>query len=149
MTDFAETYKKEASYITADGHKRGKTDTDGFVIPSLGIEDSDQSKNNAASVESPNSAAKTKKEEKIYLGPHGAPPSQPKQQEVIPSNRKQRFKQKLKEADKRISGTGRENKVDNLRELVGGEKTSVGMAKGSSPKDWLDPHCHEAEFERR
>jgi len=33
-------------------------DTDGFVIPSLGIEDSDQSKNNAASVESPNSAAK-------------------------------------------------------------------------------------------
>jgi len=33
-------------------------DTDGFVIPSLGIEDSDQSKSNAASVESPNSAAK-------------------------------------------------------------------------------------------
>ncbi|WJX64959.1 hypothetical protein P8452_49676 [Trifolium repens] len=124
-------------------------DTDGFVIPSLGIEESDQSKDNVSSIESTNSAAKAKKEEIIYLGPHGAPPSQSKQQEVVSSNRKQRFKQKLKEADKKNSGTGRENKVDNLRELVGGGKASGGMAKGSSPKDWLDPHCHEAEFERR
>ncbi|CAJ2633753.1 hypothetical protein L195_g004549 [Trifolium pratense] len=126
-------------------------DTDGFVIPSLGIEESDQSKDNVnvATIESPNSTAKAKKEEIIYLGPHGAPPSQSKQQEVVSSNRKQRFKQKLKEADKKNSGTGRENKVDNLRELVGGGKSSGGMAKGSSPKDWLDPHCHEAEFERR
>ncbi|MCI11640.1 hypothetical protein A2U01_0032742, partial [Trifolium medium] len=57
--------------------------TDGFVIPSLGIEESDQSKDNVnvASIESPNSAAKAKKEGIIYLGPHGAPPSQSKQQE--------------------------------------------------------------------
>lgn len=89
-----------------------------------------------------------KKEENIYLGPHGAPPSQSKQQEVSSSSRKQRFKQKLKEADSRNSGTGRENKVENLRELVGGGKVSVNMSKGSS-KDWLDPHCHESQFERR
>ena len=89
-----------------------------------------------------------KKPENIYLGPHGAPPSLAKQQELNSSNRKQKFKQKLKEADKRISGTGRENKVDNLRELVGGGKLSVNNAK-ESPKDWLDPHCQESEFERR
>lgn len=91
-----------------------------------------------------------KKEENIYLGPHGAPPSQSKQKEEVNfSNRKQRFKQKLKEADKKNSGTGRENKLDNLRELVGVGKANAGMVKRSSPKDWLDPHCHEAEFERR
>lgn len=95
-------------------------------------------------------SVQAKKEENIYLGPHGAPPSQSKQQELNSSSRKQKFKQKLKEADKKISsGTGRENKLDNLRELVGGGgRESVGMAKGSS-KDWLDPHCHESQFERR
>lgn len=123
-------------------------DTDGFVIPSLEIGDSDQSKPHVPDKESSNSSAKAKKEENIYLGPHGAPPSLAKQQELNSSNRKQRFKQKLKEADKRNSGVGRENKVDNLRELVGGGKVSVNMAK-ESPKDWLDPHCHESQFERR
>ncbi|ESW14410.1 hypothetical protein PHAVU_008G278700 [Phaseolus vulgaris] len=123
-------------------------DTDGFVIPSLGIEDSDQSKPHVPIVESSNSAAKAKKEENIYLGPHGAPPSLAKQQELNSSNRKQRLKQKLKEADKRNGGMGRENKVDNLRELVGGGKVSVNVVKGS-PKDWLDPHCQESQFERR
>lgn len=90
----------------------------------------------------------TKIEENIYLGPHGAPPSQSKQQEVTASSRKQRFKQKLKEADRRNSGTGRENKVENIRELVGGGKGSnSSMTKGSS-RDWLDPHCHESQFEK-
>ncbi|XP_014504367.2 uncharacterized protein LOC106764599 [Vigna radiata var. radiata] len=121
-------------------------DTDGFVIPSLGIGDSDQSKPHVSTVESSNSASKAKKEENIYLGPHGAPPSLAKQQELNSSNRKQRLKQKLKEADKRNGGMGRENKVDNLRELVGGG--SVNLVKGS-PKDWLDPHCQESQFERR
>lgn len=89
-----------------------------------------------------------KKEENIYLGPHGAPPSQVKQQELNSSSRKQRFRQKLKEADRRTSGTGRENKVENLRELVGGGKaTNFNMSKGSK-RDWLDPHCHESEFEK-
>lgn len=88
-----------------------------------------------------------KKEESIYLGPHGAPPSQSKQQELNFSGRKQRFKQKLKEADRKISGTGRENKLENLRELVGGGKSNTNMPKGS-PRDWLDPHCHESQFEK-
>lgn len=123
-------------------------DTDGFVIPSLGIGDSDQSKPHVPNVESSNSASKAKKEENIYLGPHGAPPSLAKQQELNSSNRKQRLKQKLKEADKRNGGTGRENKVDNLRELVGGGKGSPNSVKGS-PRDWLDPHCQESQFERR
>ncbi|XP_019435685.1 PREDICTED: uncharacterized protein LOC109342118 isoform X1 [Lupinus angustifolius] len=124
-------------------------DTDGFVIPSLGIEDSDQGKPYVEDIESSNSNVKDKKEENIYLGPHGAPPSQSKQQELnSSSNRKQRFKQKLKEADKRSSGTDRENKLDNLKELVGGGKVSMDMSK-ASPKDWLDPHCQESQFERR
>ena len=88
------------------------------------------------------------KEENIYLGPHGAPPSQSKQQEPNPSGRKQKFKQKLKEADRRNSGSGRENKLENLRDLVGGGKTPGNMPK-SSGRDWLDPHCHESQFERR
>lgn len=86
-----------------------------------------------------------KEETTIYLGPHGAPPSQSKQ-DLNLTNRKQRLKQKLKEADRRTT-TGRENKLENLRELVGGGKSSTNMAKGSS-RDWLDPHCHEAQFEK-
>lgn len=88
-----------------------------------------------------------KKEENIYLGPHGAPPSQSKQQEQSSSGRKQRFKQKLKEADRRTSGTVRENKLESIRELVGGGKGTVNMEKGTS-KDWLDPHCRESQFEK-
>ncbi|XP_021594930.1 uncharacterized protein LOC110601865 isoform X2 [Manihot esculenta] len=89
-----------------------------------------------------------KKEENIYLGPHGAPPTQSKQQELNSSSRKQRFKQKLKEADRRNSGTGRENKLENLRELVGGGKGSSNIMGKGSPRDWLDPHCHESQLEK-
>lgn len=91
-----------------------------------------------------------KKEENIYLGPHGAPPSQTKQQEVNSFSRKQRFKQKLKEADRRTSVTGRENKVEHIRELVGGgggSSVKGNMSKGAA-RDWLDPHCHESQFEK-
>ncbi|XWS51748.1 hypothetical protein CRYUN_Cryun11dG0009900 [Craigia yunnanensis] len=123
-------------------------DTDGFVIPSLGIEESDKTKADASEVETSKSPSQTNKEENIYLGPHGAPPSQSRQQELNPSSRKQRFKQKLKEADRRISGTGRENKVENLRELVGGGKASPNMSKASR-RDWLDPHCNESQFEKQ
>ncbi|KAK6230097.1 hypothetical protein QUC31_001615 [Theobroma cacao] len=122
-------------------------DTEGFVIPSLGIEESGKNKADASEVESSKPPSQTKIEENIYLGPHGAPPSQSRQQELNQSSRKQRFKQKLKEADRRISGTGRENKVENLRELVGGGKASPNMSKGS-PRDWLDPHCNEAQFDK-
>ncbi|MBA0693290.1 hypothetical protein Goari_010782, partial [Gossypium aridum] len=123
-------------------------DTDGFVIPSLGIEEPYKPKADTSDVEtSKPHSQQTKKEENIYLGPHGAPPSQSRQQELNLSTRKQRFKQKLKEADKRVGGTGRENKVENLKELVGGGKASPNMSKGS-PRDWLDPHCNESEFEK-
>ncbi|XP_074366536.1 uncharacterized protein LOC141707333 isoform X2 [Apium graveolens] len=128
----------------------GFADTDGFEIPSLGIGDSDQGEGttHVPEVEDLNSSSlKGDKEENIYLGPHGAPPQQQKQQELNSSGRKQKFKQKLKEADRKTSGSGRENKLENLRDLVGGEKTVVNMSK-NSPKDWLDPHCHESEFEK-
>ncbi|KNA23863.1 hypothetical protein SOVF_020840 [Spinacia oleracea] len=123
-------------------------DTDGFVIPSLGIENPDQIDSEPPTVEVTKSPPLKDKLEKIYLGPHGAPPQQ-KQQEPNLTNRKQRFKQKLKEADKRIGSTGRENRLESLRELVGGSGKSSGkMAKGSS-KDWLDPHCDESLFDGR
>ncbi|KAL2548351.1 putative glycerol-3-phosphate transporter 4 [Forsythia ovata] len=34
-----------------------------------------------------------------------------------------------------------------LRELVGGGRMS--NTSKSSPRDWLDPHCHESQFDRR
>ncbi|KAF9666530.1 hypothetical protein SADUNF_Sadunf16G0238600 [Salix dunnii] len=123
-------------------------DTDGFVIPSLGIEDTYQTKPDASEVETLKPPPpKAKLDENIYLGPHGAPPSQSKQQELSSSGRKQRFKQKLKEADMKVSRIGRENKLENLRELVGGGKVTENLAK-SSPRDWLDPHCNESQFEK-
>ncbi|XP_022941471.1 uncharacterized protein LOC111446759 [Cucurbita moschata] len=121
-------------------------DTDGFVIPNLGIEGTDQTKLGSPEVEIQEPPPKAKEETTIYLGPHGAPPSQSKQQYSNPANRKQRLKQKLKEADRRTT-TGRENKLENLRELVGGGRSSMNIAKGSS-RDWLDPHCHEAQFQK-
>jgi hypothetical protein len=86
-------------------------------------------------------------DEKIYLGPHGAPPSQAKQQELNTVGRKQRFRNKLKEADRKFSGNAQENKVENLRELMGA-RGGTSLPK-SSPRDWLDPHCHESEFDRK
>ncbi|KAL5975400.1 hypothetical protein ACLOJK_019722 [Asimina triloba] len=90
------------------------------------------------------SSPKVKEEEKIYLGPHGAPPSQAKQQELNATGRKQRLKYKLKEADRKFAGTGRENKVENLRELMGSSKANTTNMGKDSPRDWLDPHCHES-----
>ncbi|KAL3734608.1 hypothetical protein ACJRO7_023886 [Eucalyptus globulus] len=124
-------------------------DNDDFVIPSLGIGELDLAGGTAPEVDTPSpSSPKAKKEETIYLGPHGAPPSQAKSQTLNSSGRKQRLKQKLKEADKRIIGSGRENKLENIRELVGDGKASSNMSKGSS-RDWLDPHCQESQFEKR
>ena len=88
------------------------------------------------------------KDEKIYLGPHGAPPSQVKQQELNTVGRKQRFRNKLKEADRKFTGNAQENKVESLRELMGARATGTSIPR-SSPRDWLDPHCHESEFDRK
>ncbi|KAF8099078.1 hypothetical protein N665_0251s0003 [Sinapis alba] len=115
-------------------------DTDGFVIPSLEIEQ-DKKVNDDSEAEP--SSPQIKAEEIIYLG---APPSQ--LQDGNASSRKQRFKQKLKEADQKMNVSGRENKVANLRELVGGVEKGSNVSKGVS-RDWLDPHCHESQFEKR
>ncbi|XP_072958605.1 uncharacterized protein [Typha angustifolia] len=122
-------------------------DTEGFVIPSLAVGDSDVSKPDPSRVTDLKPPEEKKAEEKIYLGPHGAPPSQAKQQELNAAGRKQRFKHKLKEADRKFAGTARENKVENLRELMGARINSSNMSKGSH-RDWLDPHCHESQFDR-
>ncbi|XP_043688808.1 uncharacterized protein LOC122639866 [Telopea speciosissima] len=123
-------------------------DTEGYVIPSL---EGDLSKPDVPEVNDlklfPKIGQDKKEEEKIYLGPHGAPPSQAKQQELNATGRKQRFKQKLKEAERKYTGSGRENKMDSLQELVGGSKVNVSTSKSSST-EWLDPHCHESQFER-
>ncbi|KAI4320853.1 hypothetical protein MLD38_034294 [Melastoma candidum] len=123
-------------------------DNDGFVIPSLGIGFSDTSERNVAQVEAfQPPSPKAKAQENIYLGPHGAPPSQLKVPILSAPTRKQHLKQKLKEADWKLAGPGRENKVENIRELLGGGRGSPSSAKGSS-RDWLDPHCQESQFEK-
>ncbi|THU71953.1 hypothetical protein C4D60_Mb04t06980 [Musa balbisiana] len=109
-------------------------DTDGFVIPSLVISDSDLANTNVREVKGPKPPANTIREaEKIYLGPHGAPP-QARQQESNASSHRQRFKHKLREADGRFPGTGRKNKVETLQQLVGSKVSSRGMLK-TSPRD--------------
>ncbi|KAG6546470.1 hypothetical protein Mapa_012019 [Marchantia paleacea] len=84
------------------------------------------------------------KPETIYLGPHGAPPKG--QEATSPSNRKQRLKQKLKDAEKKGTPLGRENKVEVLRDLIG-SKTGVSSPRAAS-EGWLEPFCHENQFER-
>lgn len=83
------------------------------------------------------------KPENIYLGPHGAPPKA--QDGSNPANRKQKLKHKLKDAERKGSILGRENKVEVLRDLMGGKAVS-------SPRDpsegWLEAYCHENQFER-
>ncbi|CAN6287582.1 unnamed protein product [Urochloa humidicola] len=121
-------------------------DADGYVIPNLITQDNDVTDPSIPEAKDPEPPQA--KDEKIYLGPHGAPPSQAKQQELNTIGRKQRFRNKLKEADRKFTGTAQENKVESLRELMGARASGTNMPK-SSPRDWLDPHCHESEFDRK
>ncbi|KAL4204462.1 hypothetical protein AMTRI_Chr01g109930 [Amborella trichopoda] len=69
----------------------------------------------------------------------GSPPSLTKQEELSASRRKQGLKHKLKDVDNKFFGFGMENKVEQIREIVGGSnKVSAAMSK-TSPRDWLDP----------
>ncbi|KAL5218776.1 hypothetical protein ABZP36_019460 [Zizania latifolia] len=120
-------------------------DADGFVIPNLLTQEDVVTEHSVPRSKDPEPL---QEKEKIYLGPHGAPPSQAKQQELNTLGRKQRFRNKLKEADSKFTGNSQENKVASLRELMGAKIDSKGMPK-SSPRDWLDPHCHESEFDRK
>ncbi|WVZ59765.1 hypothetical protein U9M48_009866 [Paspalum notatum var. saurae] len=121
-------------------------DADGYVIPNLPTQDNDVTEPSVPKENDPEPPQA--KDEKIYLGPHGTPPSQGKQQELHTVGRKQRFRNKLKEADRKFTGNTQENKVESLRELMGARASGAGMPK-SSPRDWLDPHCHESEFDRK
>ncbi|BAS84671.1 Os03g0412200 [Oryza sativa Japonica Group] len=96
-------------------HVRNVTDNDGFVIPSLSVEESDLGDWEAAQVSRPQPPPKaTKDTEKIYLGPHGAPPSRAKKQEdTAAAATGYRDKSKVKEADQKVLGTGRDNKGGN------------------------------------
>lgn len=69
------------------------------------------------------------------------------------TSRKQKLKHKLREADKKsvVKTNGRENRIESLRELMGGgNQTNKSAASMKEPsRDWLDRHCHESEFDRR
>ncbi|KAL6894660.1 hypothetical protein ACP4OV_008758 [Aristida adscensionis] len=121
-------------------------DADGFVIPDVTTQDDNATEPSVPKATDPEPPQE--KDEKIYLGPHGAPPSQAKQQDLNTVGRKQRFRNKLKEADKKFTGNAQENKEETLRELMGTRANIVGTPK-SSPRDWLDPHCRESEFDRK
>ncbi|KAG8097560.1 hypothetical protein GUJ93_ZPchr0013g34097 [Zizania palustris] len=142
----AEAVPRPEDAAAADDDDEGEWDADGFVIPNLSAQENDVTEHSVPKSKDPEPLQE--KEEKIYLGPHGAPPSQAKQQEFNTVGRKQRFRNKLKEADSKFTGNGHENKVESLRELMGAKTDSKGMPKGSPP-DWLDPHCHESEFDRK
>ncbi|KQK14288.1 uncharacterized protein LOC100842010 [Brachypodium distachyon] len=122
-------------------------DADGFVIPNLTNQDDDDDATPSVpkAIEREPTQAK---EEKMYFGPHGAPPSQAKLHELNTVGRRQRFRNKLKEADRKPTGNAQENKVESLRELMGAKTDGTGMPK-SSRRDWLDPHCRESEFDRK
>ena len=86
--------------------------------------------------------------ENIYLGPHGAPPQYGRGQDTsTTANRKQRLKQKLKDAEKKTSTPARENKVEVLQDLMG-SKPGGGHNPRGTESEWLDPYCHESHFER-
>ncbi|KAH9330106.1 hypothetical protein KI387_002214, partial [Taxus chinensis] len=80
-------------------------DADGFEIPSLKLVNCDSLKDGALGASSPTSSSQKMAtiNEKIYLGPHWAPPSQVKQQELKTTGKRQVHKQKPTEGDKRGS----------------------------------------------
>uniref|UniRef100_A0A0D9VW17 Uncharacterized protein n=1 Tax=Leersia perrieri TaxID=77586 RepID=A0A0D9VW17_9ORYZ len=138
-----------AAAVAAVEEEEDEWDADGFVIPNLTTHEDEFTEHSAPKPKDPEPLKfEQEKEDKIYLGPHGAPPSQAKQQELNTVGRKQRFKNRLKEADSKFTGSAQENKVETLQELMGARPDSKGMPK-SSARDWLDPHCHESEFDRK
>ncbi|WVZ57259.1 hypothetical protein U9M48_007664 [Paspalum notatum var. saurae] len=89
-------------------------DNDGFVIPSLSVEESDLGDwetSRASDPQPPPKRQATKDTENIYLGPHGAPPSRAKKPEDTSPTAGYRDKNnKAREADQKTFGTGRNNK---------------------------------------
>eukprot|EP00252_Welwitschia_mirabilis_P020535 TRINITY_DN5059_c0_g1_i2.p1 TRINITY_DN5059_c0_g1~~TRINITY_DN5059_c0_g1_i2.p1 ORF type:complete len:141 (-),score=43.69 TRINITY_DN5059_c0_g1_i2:155-577(-) len=125
-------------------HEDKDWDADGFEIPSL---KSARIENAFTVSEEQRPFQSEKEKEALYLGPCGASPSRVKQELNGAVGRKQKFKQKLKEAEKKRSSSGYENKVENLRDLMGGKMNPKTIAAPSN--EWLDPFCHESQFERK
>ncbi|XP_051214737.1 uncharacterized protein [Lolium perenne] len=96
-------------------------DNDDFVIPSLSVEESDQGDwevSQASAPQPPPKQEPTKDTENIYLGPHWAAPSRGKKQEEALATSGYHDKNiKVKEADRKVSGTGRDNKVGFSRDF--------------------------------
>ncbi|KAJ3674441.1 hypothetical protein LUZ60_005057 [Juncus effusus] len=130
-----------SAYVPAIGAD-DNWDTEGFEIPSLSADESETLENplvSHAKTSLPSSEA-NKTEEKQQEDPTNAS-----------FKRKQKLKHKLKEADEKFVGKiGRENRVETLKEFLGGNEGNYDNAlqKGSA-RDWLDPHCNESEFERK
>ncbi|CAM0873324.1 unnamed protein product [Alopecurus aequalis] len=86
-------------------------DNEDFVIPSLSVEESDAGDWEVSQASAPQPPPKpTKDTENIYLGPHGAPPSRGKKQEESATAGQRDKNIRVKEADRKVSGTIRDNK---------------------------------------
>uniref|UniRef100_A0ACD5X2B2 Uncharacterized protein n=1 Tax=Avena sativa TaxID=4498 RepID=A0ACD5X2B2_AVESA len=105
----------------ADNAEPEDWDNDDFVIPSLSIEESDHGDwevSQASAPQPPPKQQPTKDTENIYLGPHGAAPSRGKKQEESSARSGHREKNiKVKEADHKVSTTGRDNKGSFTRDF--------------------------------
>ncbi|CAM6088037.1 unnamed protein product [Calypogeia fissa] len=128
------------------GDEEEEWDADGFEIPSLNTGKPAPSRKERLESEKSSRATLEKvksKPENIYLGPHGAPPKA--QDASNPTNRKQKLKHKLKDAERRGTVLGRENKVEVIRDLMGGKAVA---APREPSEGWLEAYCHENQFER-
>jgi len=127
-------------------------DADGFEIPSLDAgrpaEPSRKERTQSEETYRPSYQRTVAGTEHIYLGPHGAPPQYGRGgQDSTAPNRKQRLKQKLKDRESKSSASSRENKVEVLQDLMG-SKSGGGPTPRGAESEWLDPYCHESQFER-
>ncbi|KAG0576862.1 hypothetical protein M758_5G115000 [Ceratodon purpureus] len=128
-------------------------DADGFEIPSLDagrpVESSRKERTQSEEAYRPSYQRSVTGTEHIYLGPHGAPPQYGGRggQDHTTPNRKQRLKQKLKDAERKTSASSRENKVEVLQDLMGNKAGAAPSPRGAE-SEWLDPYCHESQFER-
>ncbi|KAK3146972.1 hypothetical protein QOZ80_3BG0276000 [Eleusine coracana subsp. coracana] len=112
-------------------------DNDGFVIPSLSVEESDLGDWEASRASDPQPPPKqpAKDTENIYLGPHGAPPSRAKKPEDSSATTGYRDKNKVKEADQKAFGPGRNNKGGNPGDF---RATMLPTMSRTATKDPLD-----------
>ncbi|EFJ25325.1 hypothetical protein SELMODRAFT_149095 [Selaginella moellendorffii] len=130
-------------------------DAEGFEIPSLNTTTTARKEKAVETLKPTLQKPINTQVENLYLGPHGAKPGlrQPSSlQENFAGGKKQRFKQKLRDADHRSNGTfGRENKVEVICDLVGAKSSQVRPVTTPTPRkssEWLDPHCQESFFEK-